>query len=1681
MSIKSNQQNEIKMIKSTKIKALFLLLSLTATLKSINIDNLLNNVIPEETVQEMATEGHTNANNGQNDADYDPEEPVSITNDNNYTDDEPIELPWIFTDEYKPQGEKKYSSVKEYWEKEILFMKWDASKAKPMFAMDTEKPVYKPGEVVRVTIFFYDRFNFKPLSFKEVNCQTPSLKLMDANRKTLQTLDLSKHIDSESASSSFPKFKIQSSKVSMVVEFKLDEEFAGGFYTWEFTGESFNYKEKTDFFVSAYRNVKEAIVLDFNKDALLPGDDVMAKVTLKLLGNEAIQSNDAALQFTYKVVDDSGKELESKTKSMVNKAGYIMYRTPSDLGTVRSLDILVSCNYNGKELNAVKKLMVTDIESVRVDFTPSGGKYAIDMENEVYFQAYADIDRTVPIEIENGSVIKLCYSTTEPDVNFNPRSSSSSGSTKGADGVIQGGDMNEEPVADDGDIGEEDFGDEEVGMANQGRILESEIQLNFWDKFFKYFTSMMDEFLNIDSMETQRGMNENQEQTEESGIWKNEVGLKTKAGLTLAKTNNYSKLPQNKYSTRVILDEGVEIKTMIKSNEDGKGSFDLMIEPNCSYYMTVTQSNYYTHFLMVNGDQDFYRIDQSQLRLSVNQRVFESDHTLQATVTKHEENEDQSCRLVIQRNGNIIQEEELTFNACRDENGRKLCDASYSAPIFNLNQHDGGSLTIQIYRKDYFDYPEQESLVFIYPQNVLKIEKQFDKTLYMPGDTVEMDLKIDDADSNGDYFYRVIVSDESAFLQLEKRNLPSTLITKVFLEKELRGVNGVLPNSHSYINWIFENNSNLLEEEYLMTASNGSGSIKDQLRENATQKLSNLLGNQRWRQLFLTGQEMRNFLQQVGYGYNYYSNVKDYFNLDYWVGCSRHLVYDQNFQGKLETLLPFSTQEIIQNSEWRYGGGVMEGGEIMFDAMPVAEAADFAEDDAMMDEKMMEPEMEEESAANSGMTTTSTQSAPEETGNASTEANNSIELESDAIKENTVFFTSLGWSSTDKVTFTLPQDVSKFRVIVLAISKDGRYGLHTDFVSSEKKFDVNIDYPLYIYGTETVDLEVTLYNNDFENISVTNDFNSESWNVDANNLKRVTFSVPSSELPKTFKFTSSNSESNSVAVTPLVKHGLTFKHSRTFMVRYSEVSTQALPEPIQLPSETVPGSVKMQMVYSPIGAPVILSGYETLIREPFGCFEQTSSTTFPMVILMQYLNLQKDVQNQEKLDEMKFKITTNLTKGVKKLLSFETPTGGFEWFGKSPGHVTLTAYGIWQFIEMNKIGQYVDLDVIDRSLNWLRGKYNSSDAEFTLTKGLDSFGNPPQQISDIYIAFVMTLFDQYQIDYSSIIDPIIFKFEAGSDSSDSYLLSFVGLLYENLGKKDKANGLTSRLIQNQNTETGEFGSVESTITLSSGKSKAVEATAMAILFLIKNDSGQYLDQIEKAVDFLVDNMSFGYWYSTQATVLALKAIVRFSEYMTAVKAGQKTFKVRVDSVEKDYQIDISDDPNAEYEALKFEEFESTQLTQVQVTVTPDFTLEPNSKYMFSFEYEYGTSDPLSAQNSPLSVEMNSQSLDNAEQYSIKVSNSADEKQGMVNVVFYKPSGLKVNLNDLETLRKTGKIDYYELLNQNSEVVFYWRGIGAKASYTVDLTLAKEFEISQSFPAKVAAYLYYDKDGSIIFA
>lgn len=44
----------------------------------------------------------------------------------------------------------------------------------------------------------------------------------------------------------------------------------------------------------------------------------------------------------------------------------------------------------------------------------------------------------------------------------------------------------------------------------------------------------------------------------------------------------------------------------------------------------------------------------------------------------------------------------------------------------------------------------------------------------------------------------------------------------------------------------------------------------------------------------------------------------------------------------------------------------------------------------------------------------------------------------------------------------------------------------------------------------------------------------------------------------------------------------------------------------------------------------ILDALESLVRDPYGCFEQTSSVTYPMVMALQLLNeMQKGLSNEE--------------------------------------------------------------------------------------------------------------------------------------------------------------------------------------------------------------------------------------------------------------------------------------------------------------------------------------------------------------------------------------------------------------------------------------------------------------------
>lgn len=314
----------------------------------------------------------------------------------------------------------------------------------------------------------------------------------------------------------------------------------------------------------------------------------------------------------------------------------------------------------------------------------------------------------------------------------------------------------------------------------------------------------------------------------------------------------------------------------------------------------------------------------------------------------------------------------------------------------------------------------------------------------------------------------------------------------------------------------------------------------------------------------------------------------------------------------------------------------------------------------------------------------------------------------------------------------------------------------------------------------------------------------------------------------------------------------------------------------------------------------ILDAIKSLIREPHGCFEQTSATTYPMVMALQLLKEVRgqyesrgDTETAKKVAEMIKDIEAKLKKGYERLISFETSTKGYEWFGKAPGHEALTSYGIKQFIEMQDVIQGVDKDTIKRNADWLvsRRKKDGS-GQFDLNKrALDTFGRASQDITDAYIMWVLSSLKEYNKEM--LAEEYAHLKSIAKDSKDPYILSLCAGAFINFGDRDLATEVADRLVPFLDKTDGRVTGAKSSITSSNGRNLDIETTSLAALTWMNLAAGRYSAQIELASGFLMKAVEKGGRYgSTQATVLCLQALVKYAKVFGGVK-GEGAFVLYV--------------------------------------------------------------------------------------------------------------------------------------------------------------------------------------------
>jgi len=110
----------------------------------------------------------------------------------------------------------------------------------------------------------------------------------------------------------------------------------------------------------------------------------------------------------------------------------------------------------------------------------------------------------------------------------------------------------------------------------------------------------------------------------------------------------------------------------------------------------------------------------------------------------------------------------------------------------------------------------------------------------------------------------------------------------------------------------------------------------------------------------------------------------------------------------------------------------------------------------------------------------------------------------------------------------------------------------------------------------------------------------------------------------------------------------------------------------------------------------VMDHLKHLVRYPYGCVEQTTSTTRPLLFLGNFLQtLDPELTREGSLEQM-------AQSGVDRVLSMQTPAGGFAYWpgGSDPVHWG-TAYATHLLLDAQKLEYAVPQEAIDEALDWM--------------------------------------------------------------------------------------------------------------------------------------------------------------------------------------------------------------------------------------------------------------------------------------------------------------------------------------------------------------------------------------------
>jgi len=674
------------------------------------------------------------------------------------------------------------------------------------------------------------------------------------------------------------------------------------------------------------------------------------------------------------------------------------------------------------------------------------------------------------------------------------------------------------------------------------------------------------------------------------------------------------------------------------------------------------------------------------------------------------------------------------------------------------------------------------------------------------------------------------------------------------------------------------------------------------------------------------------------------------------------------------------------------------------------------------------------------------------------------------------------------IEFQLSDDIARYQVLVAGHTTDGRIGAVTKTLEARKPFSVDPKLPLEVSHTDRIDVPIRVTNDSDERRNVSFTVTPAGLKSEAA-LQDVLELGPNGKGRKVLRFVPNQLQGEAGVVVVGASTGAdndTIFRTITvvpdgfpFVGSFSDTIVRRAAGTITLPRDVVPGSLKVRLEVYPTSMADLVKGLEGLLQEPGGCFEQTSTSNYPNTMIIDYMN-----QTNQTNPEVVRRARGMLERGYAKLVSFECPDTpaktkqGFEWFGGADQqHEALTAYGLMQFKDMARVTQ-VDPELIKRTQTFLLSRKDGNGGFKRNARALDSFGGAPKHTTDAYIVWALVESDPEdteKMDLRKEIDTL--KAEAMKEDSvggkDAYFMALVANVLLHRGDRETAHRLLDRL-QEKHTKGGKVTGAVTSITRSGGQALEIETTSLALLGWLRANDPKYATTIKEATKWISQQRGgSGAFGSTQSTILALKALILYAKKSAhPAEAGEIQVKVG-DKVVAARRFTEQD---VEVIGLDIEKpetiFHLGEKTEVEIVT------DAKQAYPFALSYTYTTLTPVSAEQCAVRIRTRLARAEATEgdtvPLTVTLENRQKTGQGMAVALVGLPAGLKVptDMKQLTDLREKGVISFFEI--RGRELVLYWRELAPEQ--TIELTVDLVCDVPGVYRGPASrGYLYYNAD------